>query len=426
MDQSDCEEIVLESSQRSNYDSLARQSSLRCVDGDNIVIISNDADDVNINGHLALWKCANCNTVNPVTASQCISCLALQSPDSLLMEGEKNGQNETPAAEDVKDSREVVAMDVDRDDKMWVCRRCTLQNVAESTRCEVCEAPRHSVSFSNRTLGSSTAGRGQQLADAASKVDVHGTGDGKVPTPSSGLGVDKSDNAAACRASKADTQNTEWSVWTCPNCTYNNNPSWANICDVCETVKQLYSSPQKQAGNGKAGGNMPVSVERKDNVVATSWRCDKCTTVNANSVRDCTCCGALRMTPDTKPVQDTWTCAKCTLQNSNMAHVCAACLGKRDTILPQIDNSGMKWSCPKCTCINHSSQNVCQACGHHKHDPCNSNHQMPDKPKSNAFLGRQNSVRVREQQTKEEMAAHDQWTQIVNFCKVVSYLGYVL
>ena len=32
------------------------------------------------------------------------------------------------------------------------------------------------------------------------------------------------------------------------------------------------------------------------------------------------------------------------------------------------------------------------------------------------------SVSVKEQQDREEMAAREQWTDIVNFCKVVSYL----
>lgn len=385
-------------------DSAARQSSLKCVDGDNVIIISDDADDVD--SHLASWRCTNCTTVNPASVAQCISCLTLQTPDSLPMEDAKNGEEKLPGAEG---GREVLEIDVDRDDEVWVCRRCTLKNVPKSARCEVCEAPRRSFNFHNHMMDSIT-GRRQPPVDG--KVDVLGTG--------ASHGVDKSDNVAG----ECATQSEDWVVWTCSNCTYNNNPSWANICDVCETVKQAYSSQQKQAVIGKA-----VSVAtacRSKEKVATSWQCPVCSKTNANSVRDCTNCGALRTEAGSDSAEDSWTCAKCTLRNSSMAHVCAACLSKRNTVLPQIDDSDTKWPCQQCTCLNRSSNNFCQACGRQKQSSSNSssNHQVPGSSKPNVM--RQSSVCVREQQDREEMAARDQWNAIVNFCKVVSYLDYYI
>jgi len=395
------------SRQSNGVDSLARQSSLKCVNGDNVIIISDDADE-DVDGHSASWICTNCGATNPGSVAQCISCLALQMPQDTM-----NGEEKLPEAEDGRDDGKIEAMDCDGDDGVWVCSRCTLQNVAESTRCELCEAPRRSIGFSKRTVDSVTEQR-QQPADRKDN--------GKLR--SSGLGLDVSDNAT-----KVDVQNADWEVWTCSNCMYNNNPAWRIFCDVCESVKQVYNSPQKQTiqtGIRKAVGKAidKITVSQRKEKVATSWQCARCSTENRNSVRDCNCCGALRMVTDTDSPQNTWTCTKCTLRNNNVAHVCAACLSKRNTALPQIDDIDMKWPCPKCTCINDGGQNFCQVCGHHRENLRNNanSHQMHGRAMSNNTL--QRSVYVKEQQMKEEMVAHDQWMQIVSFCKVVSCLTY--
>jgi len=409
--------------QRSYVHSFARHSSLRCVNGDNVVIVSDDdADDVS--DQLGSWTCTVCTTLNPVSVAECISCLTLQTPVTSLTEDETNGAEQFSGTEDGKDESEVRAMDVDTDDEVWVCRRCTFQNITKSTRCEVCEAPRRSTSFRNQALGSA-ADKRQQSADADSKVNVGGKGDNEMQI----LGSGKSDSATMDSVVKGGMQKNadqaRRAAWTCSSCTYNNNPSWANICDVCESVKQVYNSPEKQSGIGKVAAGIGKAVSKMTDgwlkeKVATSWLCANCSTVNANKVRDCTCCGALRATAES--AQDTWTCTKCTLRNNNLAHVCAACLSKRNTVLPQVDGANTIWPCPKCTCVNHSDQHVCQACEYDKQAShnYNSNHQVPDESTSNST--RQRSVFVKEKRIEEEMAAHDQWIQIVNFCKVVSYL----
>jgi len=405
-------------SRQSNCDdSLARQSSFKCVDGGDIIIV-NDDDNEDVDGQSAAWQCTNCYATNPGSVAQCISCLALQVPDSQLVEDARKGIEKLSDAEDGK----VEAMDCedDDDDDSWVCVRCTLQNVSESHRCELCEAPRHSsVSFSNCALASTSGQRDQRFSD---KHIMLSTDNSNVQAGDLGPGVDESDNITSQFASNIDMQNTDWAVWTCSNCTYNNNPSWANFCDVCEMVKQVYNSPQKKMAitqtTGKAAGKMTVSQHKEK--VTTSWQCTKCKMVNANSVRDCNCCGALRMMADFESVQNTWTCTKCTLRNNNMAHVCAACLSKRNTALPHVEDINTKWPCPKCTCVNCNSQNFCQACAYDRQTPCSGrgDHKVPGKATS--CSPQRKSVFVKEQQLKEEMAAHDQWIQIVNFCKVVT------
>jgi len=352
----------------------ARQSSFSCVDVDDFIIVSDDAE---------------------------------------LMDATKNG---TERFTDV----EVMPMDVDRDDDIWVCCRCTLQNVAENTRCHLCEAPRHSISFHNHVLDSDIKQR-QQTTGADSEVNMHRTGNNKKLTVGLDDAVDESDSAAA--ECDDNTQNTDWAVWTCSSCTYNNNPMWANICDVCETEKPVSSTPsalQKLAGIWKAARDMIVGENKKKD--ASGWLCMKCSTTNTDSVLDCACCGAVRMA-DSERIKMTWTCSKCTLQNYNVAHVCAACLSKRDIVMPQIDASDTKWVCPVCTCMNQHDQQVCQACRRNRlaSRSCITNQQVPDSSQSNSM--QQRSVFVKDQKAKEEMAARDQWIQIVNFCKIVSYFA---
>ena len=345
----------------------------------------------------------------------------------LLVEGAKNGEEKFSgaAAKDSKDVGNDGAMDVDGGDQVWICCRCTVQNVALNTRCELCEAPRQSISCYNGTVDSVT-GQHQQAEDA----DMRGTGDSKMQILGADAAKDESDSATTHHMFAGDTRNEDWAVWTCSNCTYNNNPSWADVCDVCDMGKRagiaeadgsatVGEHKEKVAGGWFSRQKEKIATSwlgRKDKV-ATSWPCTKCSTENASSVHACTCCGALQMTVDT----EMWTCPKCTLQNNNVAHVCAACLSKRNTVLPQIDNSDTIWPCPQCTFINHSGRDICEACNHHRqssHDS-HSKHQVPGTSKSNVV--RQRSVFVKEQQLSEEMTAREQWIQIVNFCKVVSY-----
>jgi len=398
---------------RNHIDSLARQTSFTCVNGDNVIIVTDDADDVD--GRLASWTCTRCSTSNPVSVAQCISCLAFQVPSSQSVKDTNSSKEKSSGAEYGSGDGEVEAMTVD--DELWVCRRCTLHNEAESIRCQLCEAPRRSTSFHNGTVDS-VSDKCQHSTNADSKVDVHGMGDDKMTVSSPSFSVDRLNNVATrC----GDNRIADWAVWTCKSCTYNNNPSWASICDVCETVKGACGSPQLQGRIEKTVSN--TTVRENIDEVASIWQCRKCTTVNANSVRDCISCGALRMMVQTECSQDMWTCSKCTLQNNSVAHVCAACLSKRNTDLPRIDNSNTKWSCSKCTCINHGDRHSCQACGHYKqtsHNHYNSSHGICSESESSSM--RQRSIHVKEQQIKEEMAARDQWMQIVNYCKVVSVL----
>ena len=402
--------------QSNRVDSLARQSSLKCVSGDDNVIIISDDDADDVDDHLAAWKCTNCSASNPGSVAECIACLALQIPDSPLAEDARRGAAKVSGADGGKDIGKVDAMDYDRDEEVWICRRCTLQNVAENSRCEVCEAPRQSIIFHSHAMGSVTGHRQQS---AGGKADVENS---KMLASGSAVGTDKSDSVDTECVSKGGMQNGDWAVWTCSSCTYNNNPSWANFCDICETRKQVYNSPQKQTGIGKAIGRAidKITVSGRKEKIATSWQCTKCLTVNANSVRDCYFCGALRMMTDAESVQHTWTCTKCTMRNNSVAHVCEACLSKRNTAVPQVDDIDTKWPCPKCTCINRSGQNLCQACGYDKQNPHDNRSvcQVPGNAKPNVV--RQKSVCIKEQQIKEEMAAHEQWLQIVSFCKVVS------
>lgn len=377
-------------------DSVSRQGGLRGADGDNVIVINDFTEDIDI--HVASWRCTDCSTVNPASIVQCRTCLTVRMPDGLLRDSAKRGAGKYSAAEDGKD----VAM---KDDEVWTCCRCTLQNAAESRRCGVCEAPRRSTNFRSCAVDSVTVPL--QPHTDGEVVDIVRTDDKGAKTVDLCQIVDNS-------ASEGDVLNKSWDVWSCSNCTYNNNPSWAKVCDVCETEKHANGSAQKRAGvtGTKLGRNKEKAAAR--------WQCVQCSMMNADSVDKCKRCGVLHsVTAGTGSVEDVWTCTKCTLKNSSQARTCAACFNKRNTIVPRETNdSGLKWSCPMCTCMNDSSQNLCQACRHQRLVPRSHNNQVPDRSKPR----RVSSVFVKEQQMKEEVVARDQWTQIVYFCKVVSFI----
>ena len=377
--------------------SLSQLKSLTGVDSD-VIIVSDDADDVG-DDRLASWQCTDCKAVNVTSASCCISCHALPNPGRLPIEGATmNGEKSSG-----DDKSKTEAMDAD----VWSCCRCTLRNAAKNTRCEVCEAPKRSVLYNHvfELTPSQLPQRAATNADELGSVD-------KAPTSS--LAVDKTDSTTG---SGAAASSADWAVWTCSNCTYNNNPSWANLCDVCEDVKQCSSSQTRTAVGKAAVGKKPGI---KKGQVATTWQCTECGTANANSVCNCDYCDVQHKKVSAAKDKDMWTCSRCTLRNSSVAHVCAVCQSKRDTVLPQADDIDSHWPCPKCMCLNRSSQNFCEACEHHRPGVVNRATNDPLPGGSTSDVRRQSSVFVHEQQLKEEMAARDQWMQIVSFCKVAS------
>ncbi len=405
------------------------------------------------------WQCDVCTLLNPVQVEQCIACLGWRGKDAPVIV-DKARADTIRASQASTSTSEALAKDdeasgslhtslSDDSTEAWTCRRCTLKNTRSVDRCTACEAPNKSP--------------------------------GPVPPPK--VPIVKSPRLPLTGA-ESQVNQTQASVgdqaqtWSCIHCSYQCNPSWTVICDVCNSVRQLYGVH-----------NDPQRAEEKSSTITqasgakpkTYWVCPKCQLRNQNMVRDCTSCGHLRTPASVPPVstvngvispeeRDIWTCRRCTLENPNTAPVCGACQSKRDPLPPDVPSatkpseaseakskqrtSKNSWVCRKCTFINGLEATVCEMCdwknpfGTSSNTPSKSNSKvgppssegqpLPDsksadniqaKPSTSTTakapamglmtLQRQNTVCMEDVRQKEEEQAVSQWRQIVNFCRVV-------
>lgn len=398
---------MIKKSRQSKVDTTTRRSSLRCTDGGDPVVIADVTSDVS-EVH-TVWKCQHCHSENPSYVEQCISCLKWRT-------GKHGCEENEVAVKYVEHDR--CEDELDETDETWVCRRCTYKNPFSKERCDMCEAPRRVNMLLSLSLDSDVACVEQEILD-----------NGGESMTSSDTKNDVQQKATSS-SENAGNSSADSDLWICGYCSYNNNPSWAVICDVCQSVKQVYESSAKVP-------HQRVIADGETENSKMSWECAKCTSLNTNSVRDCACCGALRAAVSTDtvdgsvaaPVQQLWACARCTLMNNDLAHVCAACSAKRESVLPsiaEISGHSQRWSCPICTFINESDCIQCRACNNEKIrqnvNGSASQHQSHSKKVQPPGFGlqRQNSVFVEERRLKEENRAKDQLLQIVNFCMVVS------
>lgn len=258
----------------------------------------------------------------------------------------------------------------------WNCIRCTLSNVANASKCEVCEAPRKP----------------------------------NIPTtlPREALPESVTDNIAVI-------VEEEESLWSCPNCQFAYNAGASRLCNICDAAKD-----PPDAG--------PVALERdvvryrNAAAVTVGWTCVKCTLVNSESVVACAACGGSKLrssgasraswhageSAEDNIETPAWVCAVCTLHNSARARRCRAC-GARDltpgrvrTSAPAgvVESRTPKWCCGSCTFGgNGVTASHCGMCG---------------RPKG---LLRIESELMEDLRQSEEEEAHDTFMQIINFCQ---------
>jgi len=426
-----------------------------------------------------------------VQVSECIVCLEIKSDDDIITildtPPKQVKRDTTGGGERYMDS---LRMEVDDTDpptpsststpEHWKCRKCTLLNIPQRSRCDICGCPKQ-----------------DNVRTTLPKLIVTPTR--KSPVKSDGL---KKDTLEPIHPSAST------GVWVCLICSYGNNPSCTSSCDMCSSLRQTYETdqtdhftpkphtnptnanenglwakmmklppfkvaklrdaipPESSTKNNEPRGRtdvLPSIGGASNNVSQMTWSCPKCTVVNFNSVRDCKSCGTLRTATRSEASQQAgaaalsrngievkdgtvWTCSKCTFRNISTAHVCGVCQAKRIVSLPTLSTlsepsvahpSG-SWTCSLCTFFNPSSSTVCEMCNCSKSrsktphqsgvvavvkaPPVSASAQFKASDRSSfppGGLRRQNSVLVEDVRRIEEKLAKDQWTQIVNFCQVV-------
>lgn len=416
----------MESSTGLPSEELQQSSSMISVNGGELIV----QDDVIMEEEDAgrCWRCGVCQCDNPVLVEECIFCLSLRTDtDDLIVD--------------------------DDDDKCqgafkgvgeWECRRCTLKNSESSSHCKVCGAPlKDNVPKTLPKIISAVPGFLTRHFGAALSKRNSGSAESNRDVSASKSGTDEPDSKKRHRVLqmgetspvKCDSKTNVGGhssmdeVWVCSNCTYNNNPPWAKVCDMCNTEKtngylKDCSRDTRQPDKVQAAKTNGGPVQVQNGVVG--WICVKCNVENQGFVRDCMSCGTLRLPRSAKArsaaavvsVKGGWTCSKCTLLNSEMALVCGACQAKRETSLPVLEAAVSKWPCGACTFLNTANGAMCEVCCTPRNDRHRAN--LSDtKPPNSLLLMRENSIFMEELRAKDEQTARDQWKEIVQFCKEV-------
>lgn len=417
--------------------SLSQQSSMVCVDGGDLIV----RDDVAAveDDDLIIWTCAFCCSQNPIQVEECISCLSLrtEAEQNALAVGSDSCEEMDTNDKD-SDSHLVPDVPGDGTEQEWTCRRCTLKNLPTISRCAVCETPfksnvpttlpRNVMVAKSESDSTSSLFHRQSFTLAAETQGGTSTSQEQVNSRKEDLGSQSREEHMGAHVPREE-------VWVCPNCTYSMNPTLANMCDICNTVRQMYQSPKKAVKPQKETGTIAQEDGRKNRDLPAGkvvWVCPKCSIENQSIVRDCMACGTLRMPRTSKrrdqlQACDMWTCSKCTLCNTETAHVCGACQAKRETHLPIFDDlmqmmpdqTSSKWPCPSCTFLNTDKWSKCAMCYHPRNGHLTNSVEMKQVPLAPFSRTRENSIFMEEQISKDEKAAKNQWMEIVQYCKQV-------
>ncbi|XP_014665234.1 PREDICTED: calpain-15-like [Priapulus caudatus] len=197
-----------------------------------------------------------------------------------------------------------------------------------------------------------------------------------------------------------ETLHGERDNWACEQCTYTCNPSWTDICDICDTPRFVETgddggapldSDWVAAGFAAAGRQR----ERPSRVLGipspdTSWTCFKCTLANPCAVNVCAACGCSKIYSTSMqrertgasaaapppPYDESWDCGACTLRNPSRLLSCDACGNQRPlpplpepepepATAPSVERAS-GWSCNGCTYVNSRDVLACSVCGKQK------------------------------------------------------------
>ena len=97
--------------------------------------------------NLHRWPCEKCSNLNVQSVQFCTSCGIGKEKEVILINDDDdytvtyNHINTEQTTNKMAASDQTVVMDLDKLED-WCCRRCTLNNSSDKTRCEMCESPR--------------------------------------------------------------------------------------------------------------------------------------------------------------------------------------------------------------------------------------------------------------------------------------------
>ncbi|XP_063414757.1 calpain-15-like isoform X2 [Mytilus trossulus] len=293
------------------------------------------------------WQCEKCPNLNVQSVQFCTSCGVGKEKEVILINDDDDytvtynhiNTEQTTVLKTLKMADQTVAMDIDLTVD-WECRRCTLKNSGNKTRCDMCESPREirlpTVDDVNEI---STVDSGYMTSNRRGEPD--GMENEIYPQKNEqNSNNTKEEHPPARRSISNPVTGKEW---TCIVCSFSQNPDLNDQCQVCRDGRKP-TSKSKQF-HGRVSTESPSPAQKLPSIAPSK-----------SSPRN----SAQSSQSNSDLVLEDWTCARCTMKNKAIAKSCAMCFAKKSKAALVGDND---WVCAKCTLKNSIGQLVCEACG---------------------------------------------------------------
>lgn len=300
--------------------------------------------------NLSRWKCDKCSNLNVQSVQFCTSCGVRKEKEVILINDDDDytvtynhiNTEQTTVLDTENKMASHVAMEIDLTED-WHCRRCTLKNPAEKTRCTMCESPREPRLPTLQDINEiSTVDSGYMTSNRRGEGD--GLDSDTFRDTSSKTDITQSKSGPEhVQARRTKSNSITGKEWTCVVCSFAKNPEKSEKCQMCRDGRKP-TSKSKQF-HGRAGSESPSPA-----VKLPALSSDKPST-NSSQNND--------------QSLENWTCVRCTMKNKAIAKSCAMCFAKKSKAAITGDSD---WSCSVCTLKNPHGQLVCEACGKKRDD----------------------------------------------------------
>ncbi|UYV62563.1 hypothetical protein LAZ67_2001108 [Cordylochernes scorpioides] len=411
------------------------------------------------------WTCDKCHFFNIPSTKQCIICESSKNSNvgserslfSYLFGASKKGEllhskrhkNRTrqKGAGKSQDSEEAVPLDdlliIEEDPSSggWTCKRCTYENAASLSCCEICESPRKlnipatlpRNSFSLGFLADIKSSFNAIIAPSSASSNG-GNSTAKRSKSFSEVPASRSLNNPSTSAHDTSSLAGDNSskMWTCTNCTFSHNPYWLLICRNCDNPQENPDNNNRpDNARNNANNNPPEDPDegpkpaRRSRLIgaplADEWTCVKCTLINAASDNFCIACGGSKLhstrgaAARTLRHAESWACSQCTFRNPLSASKCNMCgAGGASTWRNHtLRGAGALWECSSCTFHNAAGSAVCEMCQ-------TSRSLLSLRPEPATAGPCQGETELMEElRAVEENDARNRWQHIVDYCKQV-------
>lgn len=306
--------------------------------------------------NLNRWRCEKCSNLNVQSVQFCTSCGIGKEKEVILINDDDdytvtyNHINTEQTTNKMAASGQTVTMDLNKLED-WCCKRCTLKNSGEKTRCDMCESPREiRLPTLNDINEISTVDSGYMTSNRRGEPDGMETETYKTSPQENKKALTDPVRKHLPAHKTHSNPVTSGKDWTCVVCSYSKNSEFSEQCKKCRDGRKPTSKSKQFHGRANSDS---LSPSVKLPAIAPSQSAPKLS--NSDSSQSSL----------TETTMEDWTCKRCTMRNKALAKSCAMCFAKKSKAALQGD---IDWECAVCTLKNPIGQLICAACGHNKEE----------------------------------------------------------